>query len=89
MINALIAGLIIAYANNTGGGRINITDEQGYCPVAEKMAFAFNESGEVGIGCWSYSQGLIFVNWQTQNGETVKRVYQSNTFTLTPEAEEK
>lgn len=87
MINSLIAGIIIAYSTNAGGGRINITDEQGNCPVAEKVAFAYNAEGEVGTGCWSYSQGLILVRWDSGDGKIVKRIYESNGFTVTPEAE--
>ncbi len=88
MINSLIAGIIIAYSTNAGGGRINITDEQGDCPASQRVAFAYNAEGEVGTGCWVYSQGLILVNWDSGNGQIVKRIYESKGFTVTPEAVE-
>ena len=87
MINSLIAGIIIAYSTNAGGGRINITDEQGGCPVAQKVAFAYNAQGEVATGCWTYSQNLILVRWDSSDGKVVNRIYESSGFTVTPEAE--
>jgi len=85
MINSLVASIIIAYSANNGGGRINITNEQGNCPASEWVAFAYNAEGEVGVGCWRYSQGLVLVKWDSGNGQIVNRIYESDSFTLTPE----
>lgn len=80
-MNSLILSIIVAYASNTSGGRINITDEQGSCPQQFKVAFSYAPSGEILGGCWTYSQGLIMVTWD--GGE--KRIYESSGFTVTPE----
>lgn len=86
MINSLVASIIIAFSSNTGGGRINLTDERGSCQESEWVAFAYNSEGNIATGCWTYSQGLVLVSWDMANGKDEKRIYEADSFLMTPEA---
>lgn len=83
-MNSLILSIIIAFSGNNSGGRIGLTDEQGQCPIEHKVVMTYSDVGDVAFGCWTYQQGLILVNWE--NG--LKRVYEPEAFTMTPEFQE-
>ena len=70
---------VVAYMPNNGGGQIILTDRKGNCQSG-LFAFTRGSSQRTTFGCWSLSEGFVFVRWS--DGDV--RTYYESDFTVVP-----
>lgn len=55
---------IIAYTQNTEGGTIQFSDQQGPCAAGWHGAVVIDSGGEpTVVGCWSYADPNVVTSW--------------------------